>query len=67
MTNFCFIASERVKPEPVFQIKHEPGGSDPIRFRSETYDAPGTSTGMFTKENPPPYAVDFHGHKAGHH
>ena len=58
MTNLCLIASVRVKKQPVYQIKHEPDDSDPIRFRSETYDAPETSMGKFTKENPPSYATD---------
>lgn len=64
MTNFCLIASVRVKQEPVSQIKHEPDDSDRTRFRSETYDAPETRMGKFTKENPPSYAVDLWTHGA---
>jgi hypothetical protein len=58
VTNFCLIASLRVKQEPISQIKHDPDDSDPIRFRSETYDAPETRMGKFTKENSSSYAVD---------
>jgi len=58
VTNLCLIASVRVKQEPVSQIKHEPDDSDPMRFRSETCDAPETNMGEFTKENLPSYAVD---------
>jgi hypothetical protein len=47
---FRFIASVRVKQEPVTQTQREPGDLDPIRFRSETYDPPKSSICEFQRK-----------------
>jgi hypothetical protein len=67
VSNFCFIASVRVKQEPVSQFKHEPNDSAPTRFRSETYDAPETSIGKFTKGEPAFLRSRPHGYKVRRH
>jgi hypothetical protein len=59
---FRFIASVRVKQEPVTQTQREPGDLDPTRFRSETYDPPKSSICEFQRKACPSYtAVDFTG------